>query len=209
MADYARINVGLTYSETSDYSDPVVARALAQLSTTATKVEQHYISAAITTGTTVELSGFSSIEAIVIKNKDSTNYVEVEWWQQRGSMSDTVTFAQAATGDTITDDSTGGLYVSTGLEVGGYVRLGSTATAGNAGPWLVRTAAASVITVVNESTLTADANDAVTISFERKNKSRIRAGGLMLLSDNIVVAGDLAFVANTAACEVEVILFGT
>jgi hypothetical protein len=208
MADYARLNIGALYSENSDYSDPIAYRSFSQTSSTATKLEQHYVSAT-TTGTTIDLSGFSTIESIVVKNKDTANYVEVEWWQQRGSLSDTVTFAQAATGDTITDDSAGGLYVTTGLEVGGYVRLSSTATAGNAGPWLVRTTAASVITVVDESTLTADANDVVTISFERKNKSRIRAGGTMVLSDNIVVAGDLVLVANTSACDVEILIFGT
>jgi hypothetical protein len=77
MADYAKLSIGLTYSENSDYSNPRLKPLIAAFeSTTAT----HYAALLMTVGTsaeTVALDNWTTIESVIVKNNDTTNYVTV------------------------------------------------------------------------------------------------------------------------------------
>lgn len=75
MADYAKLKIGFVYSENSDYSLPRLNALIdAYTSSTATHYEVQYRNIG-TVAETLELGGFTTIQAIIIKNKDATNYV--------------------------------------------------------------------------------------------------------------------------------------
>jgi hypothetical protein len=128
LADYAKLALALTYSENSDYSSPKLKTSLDNwTSTTATHYEVQYREIG-TSSETIELGGFTTIECLVLKNKDSTNYV------------------------TATFDSAGNSSVDNILRVG--------------------------------------------------------AGKILVLTD-VTPGSDLLLQANTAACDVEIIIVGT
>lgn len=129
MADYSKLRVSVLYSENSDYSYPKLTTSLDPFTSTAsTHYEVQYRNIGFSASETLELGGFTTIEYIVIKNKDATNYV--------------------------------------------------TATQLSAG------------------------NSAV------PNIHRIAAGKMFVIPD-VTVSGYLVLQANTAACDVEVIVVGT
>ena len=75
MADYSKLNVSVTYSENSDYSAPKLKTRLDPFeSTSSTHYEVQYREVG-TSAETLELGGFTTIEYLVVKNKDATNYV--------------------------------------------------------------------------------------------------------------------------------------
>lgn len=197
---YTRNRLTFEGSLASDYSRPFVKEGWEK--TYSTLDELPYIPIEVaTTGTTVNLDDFGTVSFLAIYNEDATNFVEAEWYYSRAaSFADTVTFAQAATGDTITDDSAGGAYVTNGSRAGSYVRLASCATAGNNGTRLIRSTTTNVITLVAESTMTADAADAVTLEFLDRNTQRIATADFMYFNSRIDPALDLLLTANTAAC---------
>lgn len=74
MADYANLALSVRYGEVSDYSDGLLARNVSSSSTTVDEQEARVITA-LTTGTTLDLGHFTTIEYVMVKNKDATNYV--------------------------------------------------------------------------------------------------------------------------------------
>lgn len=166
--------------------------------------------APITTAATLNTSHLATGSFLALYNEDTTNYATVTYYvsMSRGTFSDTVTWAQAASGDTITDDSAAGTYISTyRAAAGDYVRISDAATSGNDGTHLIRGAAADVITLADESTVTADAADAVTMSFESRNKLDIEPGEFCVLS-GFVPAQNISLIADTAAVTLRVLTVG-
>lgn len=109
MADYSKLKVSAVYSENSDYSDPRLQTSLeAYTSTTAT----HYMQLMQTVGTaaaeTLTLDNFTTIEYVIVKNKDATNYVTVTISDSAG-LGTTDTVVRVAAGRLlVTPDVTGG-----------------------------------------------------------------------------------------------------
>jgi hypothetical protein len=87
MTDYAKVSLGYTYSENSDYSNPRTKPLIAPYeSTTATRYEAQLTNIG-TSQETLETGGFTTIECLILKNCDTTNYV-------------TATFRSAGNGST-------------------------------------------------------------------------------------------------------------
>jgi hypothetical protein len=76
MADYGKVRASLVVSTASDYSDPYLETNFADFTFTPTEVFKVKVSAA-TTGTTIDLSTFTTVSLIMIKNLDTTNYVDM------------------------------------------------------------------------------------------------------------------------------------
>lgn len=79
MSDYFKLRIAPVYSHNSDYSDPEFAPKIADFeSTTVTKYWSTLISAA-TTGTTLDLVNFTTVECVIVINRDTTNYVDLSY----------------------------------------------------------------------------------------------------------------------------------
>lgn len=201
---YVRNRLQLAGSLASDYSRPFTQETWEVTHSTLNETEYQVVEAPASGGAlTKTLSQYGTISFMGLYNEDTTNFLEVTFYSPRGSLTDTVTYAQAATGDTITDDSSGALYTASGAtsyaRAGGYVYVTDAATAGNAGPWAIRSATSNVITIVNESTLTADAADAVTLNFLSWHIVRIAPGefwycGAVFPTTNMTLLADTAAV---------------
>jgi hypothetical protein len=78
MADYAKISVSGVYSENSDYSNPRLRTAFdAYESTTATQYMAYLQGIGFGSAEVLDMSAFTTIESVMIHNKDTTNYVTV------------------------------------------------------------------------------------------------------------------------------------
>tara|TARA_R100000458_G_C8264735_1_gene239894 strand:- start:1072 stop:1710 length:639 start_codon:yes stop_codon:yes gene_type:complete len=212
VTDYAKIALTGTYSKSSSYSpakvyldpDPFALRPDEYM---------HFEVQADTGGTTLSLSHLASISAVVIKNNDTTNGVRAVWHNARGSASyaNLLTFADAATGDTITEDGGGTNFTASSIDVvaGGYVRLTGATDAANNATFLVSSTTDTAITLATSETLTArDDTATVIINSQEKNSQKISAGGFLVVSD-IVPEEGLTLTADSSAVECEVLIFGT
>ena len=211
MADYAKLEVSGAYSKNSDYSSPKVKLSLGNFNLTPDEYI-HLEIEADTGGTTVSLSHLSSITAVIIKNNDTSDTIRAVWYNARGSASyaNLLTFADAATGDTITEDGAGTNFTATTVDVvkGGYVRITGATDAANNSTFLVSSTTATAVTVAPSETLTArDDTATVTIYSQEKNSQKIAAGGFLIVSD-IVPEEGLSLTASSA-CECEVFIVGT
>ena len=211
MTDYAKLEVSGAYSKNSDYSSPKVKLALGNFNLTPDEYV-HLEIEADTGGTTINLSHLSSITAVIIKNNDASDTVRAVWYNARGSASyaNLLTFADAATGDTITEDGAGTNFDATAIDVvkGGYVRITGATDAANNSTFLVSSVATSAVTVAPSETLAArDDTATVTIYSQEKNSQKIAAGGFLVVSD-IVPEEGLSLTASSA-CECEVFIVGT
>tara|TARA_R100000700_G_C3156149_1_gene133365 strand:+ start:87 stop:722 length:636 start_codon:yes stop_codon:yes gene_type:complete len=211
MADYAKLHVKGLFSKNSDYSDPKVSMAPAAYALTPDEY-LHLEIEADTGGTTINLSHFSSITAVIIKNNDASDTVRAVWYNARGSASynNLLTFADAATGDTITEDGAGTNFTDSTVDVvaGGYVRLTGATDAANNSTFLVSSTTATAITLALSETLTArDDTATVVVYSQEKNSQKIAAGGFLVVSD-IVPEEGLSLTASSA-CECEVFIVGT
>ena len=211
MTDYSKLTLTGVYSESSTYTP---AKLLFEPEAF-TLTPDEYVSMQIeadTGGTTVALSHFSSITAVVIKNTHASNTVRAVWYNARGSASynNLLTFADASTGDTITEDGGGTDFTASSVDVvkGGYVRITGATDAANNSTFLVSSTTATAITVAPSETLTARDDTAnVTIYSQEKNSQKIAAGGLLVISD-IVPEEGLSLTASSA-CECEILIVGT
>jgi hypothetical protein len=214
MADYAKLEIRGIYSKSSDYSSPKVdcnpsIHALTPDEYTHMEIE------ADTGGTTVNLSHFSSITAVLIKNNSSAadnKTIRAVWHNARGSASynNLLTFADAGTGDTITEDGSGTDFTASSVDVvaGGYVRLTGATDAANNSTFLVSSTTATAITLALSETLTArDDTATVTVYSQEKNSQKIAAEGFLVLSD-IVPEEGLTLTASSS-CECEIFIVGT
>lgn len=168
---------------------------------------------AATTGVTFELGNFTTINCLMVENLSTTaaETVDVEWYCPRGSQTDTVTFAQVATGDTITDDSSAGTMVTNGSRAGSYVRITAAVTAANNATWLIRSSTINAVTLVTESTLTADGADAVVLYFEDRCTQQLPAAStseqaILFIGGPITPEQDLLLTSasGTPACRITV-----
>jgi hypothetical protein len=171
-----------------------------------------------TSATTIDLAPFASITAILIVNRSTTaaETVLAQWYHQQGSQTTEtgtsgITFAQAATGDTVVDEDGNTTFVTNGAVVGDWLRV--TSSASNDGAYALRTVTdGDNLALVVESTVTAETDTTVGIvlSFEHRNKQGITASnGQLLITDNIVPAGDLVLTADSGTPEVDVYVVGS
>tara|TARA_R110000737_G_scaffold323207_1_gene335756 strand:+ start:595 stop:1239 length:645 start_codon:yes stop_codon:yes gene_type:complete len=214
MADYAKLEIRGTYSKNSDYSSPKVDLSPAIYALTPDEYTHMEIEAD-TGGTTISLSHFSSITAVLIKNNSSVadnKTIRAVWHNARGSASyaNLLTFADAATGDTITEDGSGTDFTAAAVDVvaGGYVRLTGATDAANNSTFLVSSTTATAITLALSETLTAKDDTATVIVYsQEKNSQKIASGGFLVLSDVVPEEG-LSLTASSA-CECEIFIVGT
>ena len=210
MADYSKIDVSGTFAASSTSATSATFNP-ASLELTPDEYIKLQVEAD-TGGTTISLSHLSSITAVLIKNTDSSDTVRAVWYNARGSASynNLLTFADAATGDTITEDGGGTDFTASSVDVvkGGYVRITGATDAANNSTFLVSSTTATAITVAPSETLTArDDTATVTIYSQEKNSQKIAAGGFLVVSD-IVPEEGLSLTASSA-CECEIFIVGT
>ena len=205
-AKYVKLTAQAIQSAYSDYS-----RATQMVDATATATPDEamvFTIEAETTGTTLDLSMFTTITQCIVVNEDATNYLEVEWYYLRGTRAAAnLAFADSGTDDTIT--SAAADLVSSGGEAGGYVRVGSAEDAANDGTYLIQTISTTVATLASSASLTTNADDDTAILyFERRNKDRVAASKFLVLGP-MAAAEDLTLTANTATTAVTVYVWGT
>ena len=212
MADYAKLELEGTYSTFSNYKSPKVSFNPAEYEVTPDEF-MHMEVQADTGGTTITISQLASTSAVVVKNNDSTNSVRVVWYNARGSASyaNLLTFADAATGDTITEDGGGTDFTASSIDVvaGGYVRITGATDAANNSTFLASSTTATAITLATSETLTArDDGATITINSQEKNSQTVPAGGFLVVSD-IVPEEGLSLTASSSAVDCDVLIFGT
>lgn len=81
MAIYSKLKVYAVSSSSSDYSSPIVSLLVDDY--TMTTATMHYealgLSAVITTGITIDCGAFTTAILVVVKNSDTSNFVEARW----------------------------------------------------------------------------------------------------------------------------------
>jgi hypothetical protein len=159
-----------------------------------------------TTGRTISLSAFSSISKVVIHNEDALNFVEAQWFNPRGTKgTGDLAFANVNP-DTITDNAAGGVFIISGGQVGGYVRVSNST---NSGVFLIQNIAPDVITLgILESIVNIGNDVTATLSFESKNLTRVD-GTRTTTIGNVAPAGNLTLTADTSTVHCRVFIWGT
>ena len=215
MPQWERVRLVLEDSDNSTYAKARTFGSVQSFTSQDEVLVRHRIEAS-TTGITFDLGNWTTINGIMVENLSTTaaETVDIEFYVPRGSQTDTVTFAQAATGDTITDDSAAGTMVTNGSRAGSYVRITAAATAANNATWLIRSSTTNAVTLVTESTLTADAADAVVLYFEDRCTLQVPAAAsnesaILVVGGPVTPEQDLLLTSasGTPACLVTV--FGT
>lgn len=211
MTDNLKLSVRALYSKNTDYSSPKVDfnpsfHALTPDEYLHTEVE------ADTGGTSVSLAHFNSVTSILVKNNHSSNTVRAVWHNARGNASyaNLLAFADAATGDTITEDGGGTDFTASAIDVvkGGYIRITGATDAANNSTFLVSNATTTVITVAPSEALTVrDDSATVVIYSQEKNSQLIPAGGFLIISDAVPAEG--LSLTGSSATECEVFVVGT
>lgn len=209
MTEYARIESTIRRAPTSSLTDGVVQYCYFDPASP-TKFLLSKISAA-TTGTTIELGNFSTIAALVIKNEDTTNFVEAKWRYTKATKTygaNKLGFTATAP-CTITDaDST--FLSALRVKAGDYVVVSNAAEAANSGTFLVQAAAAGTLTMIESTAFTLDAADAgtPTIISTPENEQRIPAN-THIVAGYVRPETDLVLTANTGACSCIIYAIGT
>ena len=214
MADYAKLQMALTYSENSDYSSPRLKPPLDNwTSSTPTRYEVQYVTVG-TAAETFDLSSFTTILLILINNQDATNFVDVKSRYVKASK----TFAANKLGftasapctitDTEVDQST---FISTlKFRKGDYAIVSDATEVANSGTFLVQAVVAGTLTLEESAALTLDALDVGTPTVKAvvEQEQPCRAGGYLLLH-NVRPDDDLIIRADTAECDVQIFVIGT
>lgn len=211
MPVWARYRMLLEHATNSTFARATQLANLQTFNSQDEVVLQATIEAA-TGGVTFELGNFTTINCMFLENLDTTNFILAQFFTLRGTQADTVTFAQAATGDTITDDSAAGTMITNGSRAGSYVRITDAATAANNATFLIRSTTTNVITLVATNTVTADAADVVGLSFEERNEVRLAAAAssevsMLYVPGRVVPEQDLLLTsgAGTPACRITIL----
>ena len=216
MANYARSSCELTYGATSALQDPDFERTFVSTPASPTHY-QHYKLSVGTAEETLDLSAFTTVQELYIKNHDSTNYVLAKGRVLTSSKTfatNTLGFVDGGAGaaDTITDTDSAFLTAQY-FKAGDYaVVTGCSDTTANNTTFGPLTAAVAGTITVPTAQVTAEAAEAglVTMKCHSPFTARIEgadAGWAKLT--NVVPGSDLILIANTAACIVEVVAVGT
>jgi len=173
---------------------------------------------AITTATTLDLAPFLSatpadtdIVKIRVRNNDATNFVLVKCRQSKASATygaNELGFTDSAP-VTITDTTS--VFVSSlYAKAGDYVTVTNATESANDQTSLIQTVAAGTLTLQEDVTQTADAADAGTPTIEiiSENEIKLKAGEMCEFSA-VMPAHDIALIADTAACEVDIQIIGS
>lgn len=156
-----------------------------------------------TGGTTVQLSHLNSCSWLMVEHAGTSGTVQVEWYSQTGTRAAGNLVITAGPPGVINDVAAG--MISSGAAVASYVRCAASEDAANDGKHLLQ--AATTTDVTTPDTLTANADDdTMTLSFERKNKVVLAAGGVLLINDTIVASENVTLTGSaTIACRVSYI----
>ncbi len=209
MSDFCKLILKALYSENSDYSDPAVDLGALKLALTPA-VYLHQVIPVGTTAETLDLSAFTTITAMVLYNKSATaaEVVDATWFHQKGSRAAGNLAAVDGNPDTFT--SAANDFLTSGASTGGWVRVASAEDTANDGTYLIQLAAAGTITLYSTAALTANLDDdTAVLYFERKNIQGIPAGGLLVVTDNVVPAGDLVLLSESGTPELEILVIGS
>lgn len=215
MSDFSRAEVRVEYGSDSALVDPEVDRTF--VSTPASP--DHQLHQRITVGTTeetIDLSAFTTIQELFVKNHDATNYVLVKGQVKAVSktfVTNKLGFVDGGAGaDTITDADSAfltGQYIKAGdyLVVTGC----SDTTANNKTFGPVTAVVAGTVTVPTAQTTTeaAEAGLVTMVTMAPFTAKITGANAGWVKIDNINPDADLIFIANTAACKIEYIIIGT
>jgi hypothetical protein len=74
VADYTRESITFRYSDSSDYSSPIIEETFVKERTTPTEVMRRRLSVASSGDSTITISDFTTIHSVFVTNTDATNY---------------------------------------------------------------------------------------------------------------------------------------
>lgn len=214
MADFAKVTAKCLYSKNSDFSSPKVEFNPAPYAPATANIDEYTYAEveADTGGTSISLANFTSVSCIVIKNTHASNTVRAVWYNARGSATyaNLLTFADAATGDTITRDGGATDFTAAAFDVvkGGYVRITGATEAVNNQTVLVQGVAANVMSISPADVFT-PSNDTATVVIysQEKNSQLIPGGGVLVVPDAVPEEG--LTLTSSAAAECEIFIAGT
>ena len=223
MTDYAKIALNAVLSENSDYSDPRMKLETTQ-TLTPTAFSSQKISANTSGTTLIDYSPtpFSTISAVVIQNLDATNFVTVQYFALPSVAADITNpgstgFTFTASDNSITDNTSGSKFAN--AAAGFYIHNNNASNSSNRSTTMLITEKVSAHKVKVATSLTDSSNDtAVSFTLNIFNQQRISAGGIAvipgnLLHDTVSVGAngftEMSIVANTAAVNCNVMIFGT
>ena len=211
---YSRSEVTVFYGSTSALDPAEIERSFIGVPSSPVK-NMHVRLSAATAGTTLELGSFTTILECFIKNHDTTNYVVADGRALKSSKTfstNTLGFVDGGAGvaDTITD--TGSAFLSAQyLKAGDYVVVtGCSDTTANNTTFGPLTAAVAGTITVPTAQVTAEAAEAglVTMVGVSPFSEKILASQWVKLNA-VRPENDLLLTANTAACDVELLIIGT
>lgn len=215
MSLYARILPLVTVSTASDYSNPDVdMRTDAAYETTFDEYIKYTVEAT-TTAATVDLSLFSTISFLRLKNKSTTASLYATLTSLLASKTFGASELSFANGnpDTLTRSDSGGSWVTDGVIKGAFVRVsgGSNSQAGRYLCWDGTGSTNTVLTLATNEALPgsfgADAGTP-TVQVELDNIFYVPPGGVVDISANIRPASGL-ILRGTATLDVGVFVGGT
>lgn len=216
MANFSRADVQIQYGSDSALVDPEIDRTF--VSTPASP--DHNMHQRMTVGTseeTVDLSSFTVIQELYIKNHDPTNYVLAKGQVKTASKTfatNKLAFVDGGANlvDTITDADSAFLTAQY-IKAGDYLVVTgcSDTTANNKTFGPVTAVVAGTVTVPTAQTTT-EAAEAGLVTMVTMSPFTARLDGAdadWVKLCNVNPDTDLIFIANTAACKIEYIIIGT
>ena len=159
MSDFARILSRCVVSESSDYGAPYVDSRAWEATFTPDEAVRSKLEVDVT-GTTLDLAPFGTVTAVLIRNRDASNFVEVKWRYAKASATfgaDEIGFVEGPP-DTITD-STSTFITALRAKAGDYAVITGADTSANNDTFLIQAVAAGTLILVEAENLTADDPD--------------------------------------------------
>jgi hypothetical protein len=213
MTYYARLRALIELSEASTYDRSNDYPA--EYTFSPTKLQPPLVVAAATTGETVDLTHFTSVTGMLLRNLSTTaaETIRVDWYEEVGSQAvgaTGYTFANANP-DTIADADAAGTFVTNGARAGDWVVVTASTTAARDGTYLIQTAAVDLLTVgANHDFAAVIGTDATSaLSFQSFNSNVLPAsGGFIMAVGSIQTAAGLALTSASGTPNCEITLLG-
>jgi len=223
MADYAKIILNTLLSESSDYSDPRMQLRTSQSLTPSAFSSQKIT--ALTSGSTlldVSPTPFSSIDAVIVQNLDTTNFVTINYFALPSGTTAISNpggsgFTFSASAKTITDNTSGSKFAN--VAAGHYLHCNNASNSGNRHNVLVTEKVSAHQVKVGNGTPTDSSNDtSATFTINNYNQQRVSAGGIAVIPGNLLVDTvsvgsnsftEMSILADTSSCSCNVIIFGS